>query len=1822
MAINNTGFIGEKMRVTGYGLYALTGLEVPNVGYIDFQYFDTNPEFIDFTVPEDITFGNINFYIITGQSVSDPPLKSGVPFFPVPRIDAVYPATQEANKLVLISGKSLSGANIVFFNNIRAVDFAYHPPSGGITGYVPTGYTTGPIKISGYNNSGQVVATSNFNFYGKVSLSGFSSSYVYEGDQLVVSGQNFLLSYVTGTNYQIGFRNILGGMTYGSFSGGPVTITGFVPSGTTSGYLSFLCSTDGTTFNSTIPLYVLRQPIVNKALKYYVTSGESNTLVGKNFLYVTGLMLSGLSYRLPKPVVNNGVIGIPSGRFGRSYFFANNTNLSISGSYTSDFNFGNGDFTIEFWMNPLNYASPRMDLLSFDFLGQSGFYFKKDVGSSNWVFQVTGVNLISIPTANIPANQWTKIALSRRSNSLFAFATGNSAPTSSSTTVAANILTNGAPLIIGSSISGSTISCYTGYLSDLRIVGGTGLYAAGGVPNINIPSFDIPNTKLFLQCNYSNLNFSGNRNTDKTITQIRNWVEDNNYGQTQTVAVYPKFTINAAGTSILFTGTGLGVGAYNLFLINSGNRSFYTPVVQTIKNLPVVNSVSVAEGYVGQTLELYGQNLYPGTQVFFQDTGSNGSVEANEEVSSYLVSSFYRNPKTITSSGVTISQNTSNYDDRSFYFSGISSNIPFIQINLTGSPLSTGKSFSLSMDFALSSGFISSSNKFLFSSDYCSAFCNSGTLFVSGFKFYDGSIDVASGILMTPTTGWQHLSINKTYISTSNVTGSILLNETGIYTFNSDFSLGTGVVLIGANSGINLNNSWSGYIDEISISNANINSNSLFDPLKRYKSTIYTEALVHANAGLNDDNIFDFNYLRLYVPNLSNLRKTDLVVTNGYGSYTGSPDQRFTFLKTPSITGVRTLTGTQGGTWTGYGNDIYYAQNLFLANNQITGATITNLNNNEFAQSIVFTIPDLASNGDFLSIPSNYYSYTFQSGLNITSGTLVITSISPTSGIANDLITVSGKFLNKVSSIRLGSQGNNYYDIYVFTAQSINALVFKIPYAYDIVDGPITFFGADGSVSVSSQSLTYINPSIYSIKPISAYYNDNLYLSGVNLSGIDFYASGANKDLVKFSGITYIGTTGVQMRVPREIVKSQIYFFYSGTNSGIAGGTKSFEPSVTISGVNKTGYRTKDPIIVTGINAYSNSARDLYISGFNLLTNTTGQFVIVNKMSVLDASSVTGASISQPYTGYTILSGTLNVSPNLTYVQNYLSLYGAVTPLGIGTSSIISGIQSLNVPLDGFIGSGRLLFQRNSFDPDVMFGSTTTIFAPLISVSGIGAKTGNIASLIVISGNNLNYVTGIKYTGISRLAVGFTGGANANVAVQVGYSTGVFGVVDTKSGNPYLYYKDQGIIKFFPPSMAGKAIHGKDVEDVRPITGRFILMTYMGEEYPVSGSFAYEPLINIIDSYINNDLTYKSDFTSTVSGYDGTCIAFSGQGLKNLVSGRFFSSNNGNEIESWGVDFNYIKRDANVALLNAAGGQVTGYIIIDKGAGYTFTGISLVCDPTVGVGNTAPIAQGIVSFKPPFVGMVTGVAINVNTAGLTANCWSGQVGSGAGGIGYARFDSPVTGFITQAPNALRFTGTNFATQSGDGSMYAAYYTMSMTFPTGNDFTVGEKLDYQLVNRAFSFTSMGRPFLVIQDPYNTHRIIDYLLTGANYEGRKDKLTFDLSQNYNYNGPLYTNEPVVKTSLIYPSGYNGKLLIYHLDKTNINTNQITVNFSTSIPSTASYVNASLPANSRYLTLRIEVSDPTSSFYNQIGSSQIKNPVILGRVGVGTYAGIGSS
>ena len=160
----NTGLINQRMRVTGAGLYAVSGLQVPGAGFIDFSYYDASPEYIEFNVPENIILGQANFYFITGATLSAPMYVSGVDFFPIPRLDAVIPSIQEVGEFVAISGKSLSGVQYVAFNNITGTNISYQPDSGVLLVKIPSGYTTGPITISGYNNTGIVRVSSSFDF--------------------------------------------------------------------------------------------------------------------------------------------------------------------------------------------------------------------------------------------------------------------------------------------------------------------------------------------------------------------------------------------------------------------------------------------------------------------------------------------------------------------------------------------------------------------------------------------------------------------------------------------------------------------------------------------------------------------------------------------------------------------------------------------------------------------------------------------------------------------------------------------------------------------------------------------------------------------------------------------------------------------------------------------------------------------------------------------------------------------------------------------------------------------------------------------------------------------------------------------------------------------------------------------------------------------------------------------------------------------------------------------------------------------------------------------------------------------------------------------------------------------------------------------------------------------------------------------------------------------------------------------------------------------------------------------------------------------------
>jgi hypothetical protein len=444
------------------------------------------------------------------------------------------------------------------------------------------------------------------------------------------------------------------------------------------------------------------------------------------------------------------------------------------------------------------------------------------------------------------------------------------------------------------------------------------------------------------------------------------------------------------------------------------------------------------------------------------------------------------------------------------------------------------------------------------------------------------------------------------------------------------------------------------------------------------------------------------------------------------------------------------------------------------------------------------------------------------------------------------------------------------------------------------------------------------------------------------------------------------------------------------------------------------------------------------------------------------------------------------------------------------------------------------------------------------------------------------------FSGIGKLLVGGTGNSAAIASVQVGYSTGIVIDIDAANVNSNLIYKDFNNIQFYPPSINGKNVHRKDVEDIRPVTGMFYLKTYLDQIYPVSGNFSYIPILSIEDAFLNNRLNYRLDGTNLVSGWDGSIISFKGQGVKYLTGVDFYSESNNNIIEIFPSIFNTQKNKAVVEFYNAFNSTITGYKIYDGGAGYTTNTIDI---SGVAIGRQPLITSGIISFLPPFVGQVTGIKIisQDTSFGYPTNRFT---------TGLVAVSDPLSGFIIKEPTALLFTGNNYSTQKDDGYYYSASYITSTTFPVDNDFVVGEKLNFKLKTPSSSFSSSDLPFLVIQNPNNYARITDIILTGSYIGNKKFKINYS---------QFYTNEDAyfdlldaqIKTSILYPTGYTNKQFSLTSFKPSKNGKFIDIEFSSTIPPTGDYVINDDEEESKYLKLRIEAINSQSSSFKGLGA-----------------------
>jgi hypothetical protein len=198
-------------------------------------------------------------------------------------------------------------------------------------------------------------------------------------------------------------------------------------------------------------------------------------------------------------------------------FGANQANLGL----------GTGDFTFEFWFNAATIPSTEIDIFESQTTGT--FRILKRASSSGLSYDWYGGTAYLIKSdATITTNEWHHVAVSRTSGTVSVYYDGtrviNQADSTSGVTPTANYG-------VGGRASGANY--FTGNISNMRLIKGTGLYSGTTITVPTSPLTAVANTQLLICNNNRFIDGSTNAFTitkagDAKITAFEPFANSNN----------------------------------------------------------------------------------------------------------------------------------------------------------------------------------------------------------------------------------------------------------------------------------------------------------------------------------------------------------------------------------------------------------------------------------------------------------------------------------------------------------------------------------------------------------------------------------------------------------------------------------------------------------------------------------------------------------------------------------------------------------------------------------------------------------------------------------------------------------------------------------------------------------------------------------------------------------------------------------------------------------------------------------------------------------------------------------------------------------------------------------------------------------------------------------------------------------------------------------------------------------------------------------------------------------------------------------------------
>lgn len=239
-------------------------------------------------------------------------------------------------------------------------------------------------------------------------------------------------------------------------------------------------------------------------------------------------------------------------QFGSGSLQFNGTSSTLSGT-SNIFNFGTGDFTVEYWIYPTSFAiNPSIIDSGTSSLSTTRY---SDYISSFGIFNLYfGAITYTCPTP-ITSNAWTHIAATRSGTSLKVFTNGiqNGSTVVNSTNISDNV-----QYLIGGYVTASNY--LTGYMSNIRIVKGTAVYTANFAPP-QIALTNIANTSLLLPTyNYNSFqDYSSNNNiitnTGVTANTLSPFSKSSRYTANNIVGIMDEVT-KPVGLKLRMSNTG------------------------------------------------------------------------------------------------------------------------------------------------------------------------------------------------------------------------------------------------------------------------------------------------------------------------------------------------------------------------------------------------------------------------------------------------------------------------------------------------------------------------------------------------------------------------------------------------------------------------------------------------------------------------------------------------------------------------------------------------------------------------------------------------------------------------------------------------------------------------------------------------------------------------------------------------------------------------------------------------------------------------------------------------------------------------------------------------------------------------------------------------------------------------------------------------------------------------------------------------------------------------------------------------------------------